>query len=223
VSSQNERRLVANAWKISGIRRKPLNFPKLSVGPARLIKDWGGIVDSAAPARRAFITSAACVAGMLLAAFGLNACASAVAEDQPAPTASVETATSNAQNPSPAPSASAKSVPVSGPPSKAFCKDLAKLLNSDAALQLVAAEVNLDSDEAHAALLAYIPKLQHFIDGLGKDTPNNIRATLGQFNTNLQNKILQRTITPDDLDLVKYTDDDIRHYAVTTCQQRLTY
>lgn len=163
--------------------------------------------------------SSACVAGLLLAAATLNACSSAVAQDVVAPSVAASSAATTA----PLSSASAKPIPVSGPPSKEFCKDLAELLNSDPALRLVAAEVNLDSDEAHAALLAYIPKLQHFIDGLGKDTPNNIRATLGQFNTNLQNKILQRTITPDDLDLVKYTDDDIRHYAVTTCGQKLKY
>lgn len=172
---------------------------------------------------RAVLVSAATAAALAGAAFGLSACSSAVAEDRTAAASTPAAPSTPAQSPSSAGSSSAAPSAPAKPPTKQFCKDLAALLNSAPAHELVAAEVNQNSEEAHAALLSYIPKLQHFIDALGPDTPNNIRSTLGQFNTDLQNKILQRTITSDDLYLIKYTDDDIRHYAVSTCGQRLTY
>ncbi len=169
---------------------------------------------------RSLAIAGASVAGLLLAAASLNGCSSAVAEDTTGATAPVVEGASKAPS---SPTPSSKSTTASKPPTKAFCRDLAQLLNSDAAHELVAAEMNIDSDQAHAALLQYIPKLQRFVDGLDDTTPDNVRSTLGQFNTNLQNKILQRTITADDLDLIKYTDDDLRHYTVTTCGQKLQY
>lgn len=171
---------------------------------------------------RAMLASAAAVAAMAGAAFGISACSRAVAENQAAVTTESHAPSAAPMPQTPTPSAVEPSASPQ-PPTKQFCRDLAKLLNSKAAHELVAAEVNQNSDEAHAALLSYIPTLQHFIDHLDAKTPNNIRSTLGQFNTDLQNKILQRTISADDLYLIKYTDDDIRHYAVATCGQRLTY
>ena len=168
---------------------------------------------------RTLLVSAFAGAALTAAAFALSACGTTVAE-APAPPA--QSLTAEAPEPTVSPKASAAAQPGK-PPTKAFCRDLAKLLNSDAALELVAAEMNIDSAQAHAALLQYIPKLQRFVDGLDDATPDNVRSTLGQFNTNLQNKILQRTITADDLDLIKYTDDDLRRYAVTTCGQKLQY
>lgn len=176
--------------------------------------------ESSTHPRRAFGVAAFAIGTMLFAALALNACSSAEAESQASPeAASAEpslqpTATASAQ-PSPQNSAA--------PPTKAFCKDLASLLNSREALTLVAAEMNQDPAEMQRALLGYVPELQAFIDGLPKDVPNNIRSTLGQYNTNLQNKIVAGSISVDDIGLIKFTDDDIRKYAVQTCGVKLKY
>lgn len=176
---------------------------------------------SSAHPKRALTVSAVAVGGLLLSALALNACSAAEAEGQPV--AAVASPSASTQSSASADAPTPKPTPVSAPPSKAFCKDLTSLLNSRAALTVVAAEVNADPADMQQALLGYVPELQGFIDALPKDVPNNIRSTLGQFNTNMQNKIVAGTITVDDIDLIKFTDDDIRKYVVQTCKTKLKY